>query len=273
MRTPKVGALLRAYEVNPAKVPDRIAKLEKAIAALRPWVDQVRVLVWENTREYGKKCGALRADMLHGLGAEVTPLPHGEIFSDAGTTGAHLNLADGLSHSLMFSPEAVAYATPTTLARVMASVRAGAKAVGVEMRKELGNSVREGRFANTFCAWDNRALLEVGGFPWQARMPRDGQKPRICGVEEIIPLIRLVRKYGRCLHAICAKDGDTAAYDMGQPGTPEWDIQQQKFLTKDIRQFYMAWQERVTFEILRQAVELQLLSESEAVELQLWTGA
>jgi len=86
------------------------------------------------------------------------------------------------------------------------------RASGVAIN-ELTPSVLEGRLANTFCLWDNLALLSVGGFDLRAAKPQRIERAHymrgwskdkgevfyhLAGVEEVIP----TRPFGRNLRPL-----------------------------------------------------------------------
>jgi hypothetical protein len=134
-----------------------------------------------------------------------------------------------IDYTCIISPEAVSHATPAVLRSVKLAAQGGARAISIAFG-DLAPSVQEGRFANTFCFWHNESLQTVGGFDLRAsaeekdprqnlylqRSDRRGKTTfyPLCGVEEIIPLVRLIKEFGKCLAVVTSKKG---AWEIPDP--------------------------------------------------------
>lgn len=106
----------------------------------------------------------------------------------------------------------------------------GAMAAGIALH-ELTALIMRGRLANTFAMWDNEALVSVGGFDLRAQKPANEAKALyvrgwsedqgevyypLAGVEEVIPLARLVATYGACIAPILPSN-QAARYRVPDP--------------------------------------------------------
>lgn len=101
----------------------------------------------------------------------------------------------GTRHAIIVSGKAMPYFTVSALHAIDRAFTDGAKVAGLAIG-ELRDIVLNGRIQNTFAAWDVKALVEVGGFDCKT------------GVEEIAPLIRLAREFGRCIVPIDIESGE-----------------------------------------------------------------
>lgn len=104
-------------------------------------------------------------------------------------------LAGDTTHAIIVSGKALSpYLNVSSLLAIDQAFMDGAKVAGLAT-DELRDIVRAGRIQNTFAAWDIEALLDQYAF--------DSKE----GVEEIAPLIRLARKFGRCIVPINVDGG------------------------------------------------------------------
>lgn len=94
----------------------------------------------------------------------------------------------GCDRVCIFSNKALSYLTPETMRRIDDEFALGSLAVGVRLH-DL-NDVQVSAVQNTFCVWDIEELRTVGLFDSDT------------GVEEVAPLIRLAKKYGRCISVV-----------------------------------------------------------------------
>lgn len=94
----------------------------------------------------------------------------------------------GCDQACIFSNKALPYLTPETMQRINDEFAVGSLAVGVRLH-DL-DDVQVSPFQNTFGVWDIDALHSVGNFDSDT------------GVEEVAPLIRLAKKYGRCISIV-----------------------------------------------------------------------
>lgn len=244
--TQRIGAIVRVYAHDEAKVSATVGQTLEAVRVLRALspAPSVEIMVWTDKRDYrsksdcGATAGALQAALTEG-DVNVTEFGAGDLFVDILNAGVELNQRNGRTMSLVLSPQASSYLTQATWERMLAAMRDGAKAAGVAV-KEAGPTIRWGCLANTLCLWDTDALLGVGGFHALSRMPADDEPERPAGVEEVIPLLRMARRFGRCI-AVISSDNHRASYSLPDAATDlrEYLRNQEKFASKEKRQAYM----------------------------------
>jgi hypothetical protein len=136
---------------------------------------------------------------------------------------------------MIASAEARTYLNQVTIERMIQALCDGARATGVAIN-ELTPSILEGRLANTFAIWHNISLQTVGLFDLTADMPHDlrfadfkrGWHEKVgvvhyhtAGVEEVIPLARMVVIFGACIAPVlpCQDDGQEVHYEEPDPAT------------------------------------------------------
>lgn len=237
----KVGMILRVYATEERFIPDRLTMVEKAIAAARqatvdgqPLIRRIDVMVWNDQRYEGADCGqtarALRSKFSNEKDLFITDFKHGDLFCAILNRGIFHQSKHGVDYSLIVSAEAFSYMTPETMKEMVTAVCRGALAVGVAIT-ELTDSILEGRLANTFCLWNNEALMTVGGFDMMAAKPDKSIFPvkvyvgkkqteaglavyHGAGVEEVVPLIRLYKNFDEkpCLAPILPQGAGIQRY-------------------------------------------------------------
>jgi len=195
MRKRSYGVLLRVYTPKPEEVADRV---ERAIRHVRQVIEvsnevpalERMVIVVPLDYDCGQTGHALRDRIFaEGLLAQVTVCePHGHHSCEALNAGINAIGAD-TTHAIIISGKAMSYLIPSALRRIDQAFEKGAMVSGLAV-DELRKVVLEGRVQNTFAAWDIDALHQVGGFNSEN------------GVEEITPLVHLVRKFGLCIASI-----------------------------------------------------------------------
>lgn len=194
------GILVRVYTPKVEEVPKRV---DRALAHVRqilavsegfPALRRVMLLV---PRDYD--CGGTYQALFDRIGAEGLRGRVG-VYALSGYHSCEvlnqglLELSTDTSHALIVSGKAMPYLTLPALLAIDKAFTKGAKVAGLAV-DELRDIVLEGRIQNTFAAWDVDALLGVGGFDCKT------------GVEEVAPLIRLVRKFGHCIAPIAVEGG------------------------------------------------------------------
>lgn len=260
MSVKKTGVILRIFQKDSTKVGATVQEMKHTVSFLKVLgIHVVHLLVWNPQDErYGGQgdCGltaaALKVEIPDAFVVEIT---EGDKFVDILNAGLRLQADKGVTHTMILSKEATSYLTPTTYAKMLDAFGKGAMVAGIHMPRELGNSVLEGRIANTCAVWDLESLLLVGGFDPFSRSLANGEAERPAGVEEIIPLLRLVRKYGKCIAAITS-DAEGAAYKLPtQEEDPEEFLRnEKKFGSKLPRQKAMAAYVHGTLEELQAGV-------------------
>ena len=262
-----IGLIARTFATKPEQVPDRVKQVRETVnqaLALRidgmPVIRRIDVPVFADKR-YGARadCGDTAAAMRKEFGdvKEVTvhEVKHGDLFCGVLNYAIGKQVRAGMDYSLILSSDARSYFTNETMAGVLEAACAGAKAVGVAIT-ELTQSILEGRLANTFCLWDNEALVRVGLFDLRAAMPEDEKRAHhivdfskeknghiwyaVAGVEEAIPLSRLVGMFADhpCLAPVLPRGDGVKAYQVPDPQKdPEgWFRHLSKMGTKRQRQ-------------------------------------
>ncbi len=235
-----VGLILRTYASNPEDVAKRVSMLASVITKpVMARFSRIDVLIHadqrfaEKDRDCGKLADALRQDPLirDRKGVHVEEVKHGDLFCGLLNHGIAKQARMGCEYSVILSPDAGSYLTEETMTAMLAAASNGALAVGVAIN-ELAPSIREGRLANTLCLWHNQSLQTVGGFDQKAAKPVDERLAhymrgssqgkevfyQLAGVEEVIPLARMVELFGPCL-AVVEPQGGPAAYEVPDPVT------------------------------------------------------
>lgn len=221
----RFGAVLRIFSPKPelvAKNVEQVLAAARAAEALiidgKPLFAKILILVASDPAYPDCDCGetlpALRKELGMSGKIEVHAIEKGDLFCVVLNYGmAKLQWA-GIHYGMILSHGAKAYLRPDTIQQLLDALEAGAKVAGIAI-EELAPSILEGRIANTFAIWDILALMSIGGFDMRAAQPRKDDKtapylrtwppvkgddfyPR-AGVEEIIPLIRLIKVYGECI--------------------------------------------------------------------------
>jgi len=240
----RVGLLLRTFATKAEDVPKRVAAIEKMVDKAtklqiegRAVFSRIDVLVWADARYKDADCGdtaeAMKLALAGVKGVHVTEFKTGDLFCGILNFGVAHQLRDRIDYTLIASTEAESYFNPETVGDMLVAMESGAKAAGVAIN-ELTQSVCEGRLANTMAMWDNLSLMSVGGFDLRAAKPVNDQVAhylrgwsedagqvfyQLAGVEEIIPLARLVEIYGPCLAPIMPRGEGVQTYQTPDPVT------------------------------------------------------
>lgn len=230
----RFGLILRVFAPKAELVPNYVAQVKKAIDIAmsvsiggKQLFSQTDVLVSSDKRFTDVDCGetapALRETLKECAYLKVREVNYGDIFCGLLNYGITIQLRNRIDYSCILSIQVASYLNNETVLAIIAAIEAGAKVVGVAL-EELQDSILQGRIANTFAVWDNIELMSVGGFDLRARKPYkdDLLAPRLrgwsqqreqdtgsgevyyhqAGVEEILPLIRLVELHGPCIAPI-----------------------------------------------------------------------
>lgn len=263
-RSGGIGALLRVYESKPEGISRRLEMAEKTLNTLRsvivdgvPIIKEIVFLVWADPRYRGSDCGetdrALENKFLGRSSVKVLKVTHGGVYCDTLNEGIYYLNNCGKKYALILSTEAESYVNSETLTEMVDAICAGALVTGAAIN-EIYQSVLEGRVANTFAIWEVKALTLGGGFDaagcekpldelhadWRCGFDITTNQfvyyPR-AGVEEIVPLIKIFRKYGRPMIAPIVPFG-AGGERYNLPTDPEeLDRNRRKFATKETRQF------------------------------------
>ncbi len=134
---------------------------------------------------------ALRFEELDHL-CDVLPA-HGHHSCGALNQGLHFLQAADIKYVAIVSNKVIEHVNQDVLETIACQLNAGNLVVGVKIQ-ELAD-VEELPIENTFAVWDVEKLLSVGGFDSEI------------GVEEIAPIVKLVKMYGACVSVIQPKTG------------------------------------------------------------------
>lgn len=253
---PRFGLILRAFSRKPEDVEKKAQEVVDAIdQALhvvlngKPWFDNILVLVPMDDRyeqcDTGNTAGAI--GKLLGAASDprvrVEEFRRGDNFCGTLNHGLAQMLHEGIDYVTILSSDARECLDEGVALRIKHAVASGAKVVGVAI-KELEDSIRKGRVANTLATWDVKALVAVGSFDLLAAqaVKEDEEANRLAGVEEIIPLLRLVDAHGPCIAIVPpASDGCWKA-SAAPAGSDAQARQRSKLDSKPLRQALRAKQ-------------------------------
>lgn len=196
MNTTTTGVLVRAYAKESEKMPEVVARAVENAKILSKIFVGVAIVV---PRDYD--CGSTAEKIREGLALLelqniIVVEPHGHHSREALNEGI-LELVlrfDVIDRVAIISGKAVGNISPAVMTGVNEAFENGARVVGLAIEK-LAPIVLEGRVQNTFAVWDIPSFVEVGGFASKE------------GVEEIEPLVELVRQFGKCIAVLQPKDG------------------------------------------------------------------
>ena len=234
----RVGALLRVFAFTPDAVEQQVDSAMRALRRLlalrtgnRPSLSRVDFLVSSDPDFEDTDCGLtaarLREEVLREFPdapVNVSEIKKGDIYCMLLNYGVANQLEDRIPYSLILSHNASSYATQENVDALLAAMQRKARVAGVAIN-ELSELVHKGRVMNTFAVWHNKSLLTVGGFDLRAAKPsllrlethekvtgysatkakRHGSGDvefHVAGCEEIIPLVRLTRFFGRSIAVV-----------------------------------------------------------------------
>ncbi len=228
----KIGLILRIFSSKIEDLPNRLQQLEKIIFLAKKLkignksvFSRIDVLVWGDQRFSEKDCGKTFDLVSRNFKNEQLVFVHdfknGDIFCSILNYGVATQLSQGISHSCIASVEVASYFSEENFRLMIGGLYRGALAVGLALN-ELQDLIMAGRLANTLCIWDNLSLLSVGGFDLKAEKSRDEKSAlyikgwneqekknlfyELAGVEEIIPLARMIENFGPCVLPIMPVD-------------------------------------------------------------------
>lgn len=274
MASNPIGLVLRVFATNPADVENRVRMTRQCVQRAanikvfgRPLFSRIDVLVWTDERfhqtdpcsgelkmvaDCGQTAAALRAEFKDTSDVTVSEFNRGDMFCEMLNYALAMQATRKCRYTMVISPDAFEYVNTATMELIIEKASMGAKAVGVALN-ELTDSILRGRLANTYCMWETVSLLQVGGFDLRASKPRNDQEATFvkswsrekdetvyyhqAGVEEVIPLARLVDTFGKCIAAI-EPQGDVARYEAPDPVKQRelYDRHVSKLATKLARQ-------------------------------------
>lgn len=182
------GVLLRVYTPKADEVAGRV---ERAVAHVRhfqavqeefPALKRIMLLV-PSDYDCGYTAAALEVTLPE-LAHDVLEVPGHHSCEVLNEGVGQLEFTD--SNALIVSGKAMSYLTPAVMHGIDQAFADGALVAGLAI-DELRDVVLSGRLQNTFAVWHIDALRGIGGFDSRT------------GVEEVAPLARLVKEYGKCI--------------------------------------------------------------------------
>lgn len=229
LHSKKIGCVLRVFARQSSLVPATVKQtLEMAQKLISLQVDglaftrRIELLVPMDEAYSDVDCGltanALRTALKDCLWAAktvfVSEVRRGDIYCRVLNYGMARLLRSGCDYGFVVSKEAIEYVDEAVITKFVQAASDGARVTGLALN-ELGG-VRTGCVANTMALWHIESLMQQGGFDlFAAQSANDGascfNSYERAGTEEVIPLIRLVREFGRCI-AIIAPSGSRAYY-------------------------------------------------------------
>lgn len=259
-----VGLILRTFAPKPGLVKERVEQIEKMLeAAVGVEVfHRVDILVWADERYDGSDCGEtapvlqrLKIGYTSRFDVSVSEIKAGDVFCGTLNYGIAKQLRHSIDYSLIASSETATYFTQSNIGPMLEAASNGARAIGLAIT-ELTDSIIAGRIANTFALWHNESLMQVGGFDLRAAKPMSTETAMylrgwsktsgevfypLAGVEEIIPLVRMVDTFGQCIAPVLPVSAE-GAYKVPDPKLdPEGYARHQKKMgTKFERQAALA---------------------------------
>lgn len=187
------GILFRGYAKEKEAVDEVVDRLYLSVCrAIGLGFRRVTVLV-PRDKDCGVTANAIALKVSHlGPGGVFVVSPLGNENSDVLNRGLLHLRAQGRKYAFIMSNKAIEYLTTKNVDKMLLAFETGAFAVGLAVRDEsvseeeddVYRGVLEGRLSNIFCAWDIRVLNAGDDFDSEI------------GVEEIAPIIRIIRAYG-----------------------------------------------------------------------------
>lgn len=196
----------------------------------------------------------------------IAEVNNGDIFCGMLNYGIAKQMRDRIDYTTILSIGVKDYLTEENMRAMLVALEDGALVTGLALT-ELAPSILEGRIANTCAIWHNESLVTVGGFDLRAAKPlKDDRLAQYVrgwshergevfyassGVEEIIPLVRLVKTFGPCIAPVAPVTG--ARWVVSD----DPDVQKReraKLGTKYERQMIWCVQEGVDFSFIRGGV-------------------
>ncbi len=286
LNTKKVGALLRCFAREPkflaSTLEVTLASIEKMLSVKvsgMPFISRIEVLVPRDESYVEHDFGGTAASLRQAIASRswknvfVTEVKHGDIFVGLLNYGMAKLLRGGCDYGVVLSKEAESYFSVEAAEDFIRAAESGALVAGLAIN-ELTESIMQGRIANTFSMWHIMSLIQVGCFDLRNAKQKketpitcraeawDAQKGHwqydLAGVEEIIPLIRLMRTFVEqpCIAPILPRGDGIKVWKAPEPQVdPEgYTRHVNKLGTKFVRQSHFADQENADLSFLQGGV-------------------
>ncbi len=297
----RVGAILRVFSNTPDSVGaqvdssmDAVRRLLALRAGERAVFSRIDLLVSSDPDFEDTDCGLTAARLREVVKAELPDAPvfvseikKGDIYCMLLNYGVASQLEDRIAYSFILSHLAGSYATKENIDGLLSAMFHKARVAGIAIR-ELEVSISRGRIINTCAMWHNKSLATVGGFDLRAAKPAlvhvherekvtawsdtkalrhgDGTvEYHVAGCEEIIPLVRFVRFFGKSIRVVEAKGEGISWKEADEKIDPKgYHRHLANLATKEQRQAKMAATEGVDLEFIeRGLMDPQIDSPSE----------
>lgn len=274
LHSKKIGALVRCFARESGLVDNAVslalASVERMLSVTVEgcaFVSRVEILVPMDPDYVERDCGETAAKLREAVAERkwknvfVSEVRHGDIFVGILNYGNAKLLRTGCDYGIVLSKEAEAYFTAEAAQDLVQAAEAGALAIGLAIT-ELTESIMQGRIANTFAMWHLMSLVQVGGFDLRSAKPKKEtaiksraeawDKGKLfyaydnAGVEEIVPIIRLIRTFGPCIAPILPRGNGIKIWQAPDPKLDAEGYQRHvnKMGTKFVRQSYFAVSEQ-----------------------------
>jgi hypothetical protein len=208
---PEIGIIFRSYAKTPELVPEVVERAITSVKKARnicffdkPFFNKIIIAVptdYDCGLTMGQLHQKIRNDDDVTLQWSVQILPFKGHHSCEVLNSAMSEMERwGPRFCLIASHKAISYLTEDNMRKVIFALYNGFRVVGVRI-KEL-NDVQESPIQNTFAVWD---LKEMGSFIMEEGKITELIFDSELGVEEVAPLIRLQKLYGKCAAVINAE--------------------------------------------------------------------
>ncbi len=271
----RLGLILRVFSPKEELVEKTVAQISETLDLADKIIDgrqvfsRIDVLVSADNRYGDTDCGLTHKILLkvdRQINIHISEISHGDIYCGMLNYGVAHQMRDRIDFSMILSSGVKDYLTYENIIAMIEALEKGAKVTGLAIT-ELAPSILDGRIANTCAIWHNVSLMTVGGFDLRASKPlKDDrlanyvrgwslEKGEIfynaAGVEEIFPLVRLVKLFGSCIAPILPVTG--ARWEVSN----DPDVQKReaaKLGTKYERQMRWTIMEDVDFSFIKGGV-------------------
>ena len=287
----RVGALLRIFANKPESVDMVVASGLSALRRLlslrtegRPTFSRIDFLVSSDPAYDDTDCGQtaerLRKEIAEHFpqaAVNVLEIKRGDIYCMLLNYGVVNQLEDRVPYSVILSHNVASYATQENVDALLTAMYHKARVAGIAI-KEISPLVTRGVVANTFAIWHNKSLMTVGGFDLAAAKPTrahahahdrligwseqkalrhgDGKVEfHAAGCEEVIPLVRFAKYFGKSIAVINPK-GEGMEWTEFDEKTDSVAYHRHlaKLATKKERQERMAATQGVTLEFIQEGM-------------------
>lgn len=284
----RVGALLRVFANTPEAVTPQVTSAIETLRRLlllktgdRPTFSRIDFLVSSDPDFEDTDCGLtaarLREEIRLGFPdapVSVYEIKRGDIYCMLLNYGVANQLEDRISYSMILSHLAGSYATHATVNALLAAMYRRARVAGVAI-DDVKELVEKGYLMDTFAMWHNKSLMTIGGFDLRAAKPAqkhahtketvkgwsekkakrhgDGTvEYHVAGCEEIIPLVRMVKYFGKCISVVMPSGEGMEWREHDEAIDPKaYHRHLAKMATKEERQRRMAATEGVQLEFIQ----------------------